>query len=122
MPEGSYSDSADEQVPYAVARQLRYDDVPVPYNFYLIPSKSLSVENKSIRISSLHYKGRADRILVINFYKNNMPTYGWELINLIEGDQTVMNYSNSSEICTILMIGDTSDITLTISLSPEDKK
>jgi hypothetical protein len=120
-PEGSYGDTPDEIVQYSVAKQLRYEDVPIPSNFSLVPSKSLAVENQSTRISSLQYKGRANKIRVINFYKTNMQTYGWELINLIEGGQTILNYSNGDEICTIVMTGSGSDITMTVSLSPKDK-
>ena len=121
-PEGAYSEESEEVVQYSVAKQLRYEDVPVPSNFHLIPSESLAVESQSTRISSLRYKGRVNRIRVINFYKTNMSTYGWELINLIESGQTIMNYSNGDEICTIVLTGSGSDITMTISLSPEDKR
>ncbi|MBN1872312.1 MAG: hypothetical protein JW800_07045 [Candidatus Omnitrophica bacterium] len=121
-PDETYRDTSGESIQYGVARQLRYEDVPVPNNFFPVPSESLAVESQSARISSMRYKGRADRIRVINFYKANMPTYGWELMNLIEGSQVIMNYSNGDEICTIVLMGEGGDITMTISLSPEDKK
>jgi len=119
-PEGSYEDPY-APARHAVATYLRYEDVPIPSTFLLIHQKSLSVESGSSRIASLHYQGRGNRIEIINFYKEYMPDYGWRLVNLIEGAQTIMNYSNGGEMCTIVMTGDYHKITLNISLSPEDK-
>ena len=120
-PDESYETDSYGYKRRSVATNLRYDDVPVPSNFSLVPSKSLAVESGTTRISSLHYRGRSSRIEIINFYKEYMENYGWNLINLIESTQAIMNYSNGEEICTIIMTGTGSDIELTISLSPEDE-
>jgi hypothetical protein len=117
------SDSYGGPGQYSEADQINtvrlHDDVPIPKNFRLEPSKSLAFENQDTRVSVLHYKGRVDHISVVNFYKAHMSDFGWRLINLIEGPQTFLNFENSSEMCTITMVQSGGTTGLTISISPK---
>ena len=103
---------------------LKFSDLPIPTGLKPLPQTSYSFENAGIRVAVLKYQGRANIDQVINFYKEQMPMYNWNLINIIEYGQRLLNFERENETCIITMqvAGFWNEDTLvTISLGPKSQ-
>lgn len=103
----------------AVASLLRFDDLPVPSGFKLIPNESVAFQNNSSRFAFLKYSGKANPDPLILFFKEQMPLYNWELVNLIEYGTKVMNFEKQDENCTVTIEGNASKAIVMVSLTPK---
>ena len=103
---------------------LKFSDIPIPAGLKSLPQTSYSFENAGVRVAVLKYQGRANVDQVINFYKEQMPMYNWNLINIIEYGQRLLNFERENETCIITMqiAGFWNEETLvTISLGPKSQ-
>lgn len=103
---------------------LKLSDIPIPAGLKPLPQKSYSFENAGTRVAVLKYQGRANIEQVINFYKEQMPAYNWNLINIIEYGQRLLNFERENETCIITV--ETAgfwneDALITISLGPKSQ-
>ena len=80
---------------------LKFEDVPVPAGFRLIDNESFTFQNDRMRVGLLKYAGSPDANRVVAFYKEQMPMYNWDLINVIEYGQRVMNFERSDQTCIV---------------------
>jgi len=103
---------------------LKFSDVPIPEGLKPLPQTSYSFENAGVRVAVLKYQGRANIDQLINFYKEQMPMYNWNLINIIEYGQRLLNFERENETCiiTIQVAGFWNEEALvTISLGPKSQ-
>jgi len=98
---------------------LKFNDIPVPAGFKLVPQDSYSFESAGVRVGLLKYKGKAQPQQVVNFYKEQMPMYSWGLLNVIEYGQCILNFEREQESCIVNMLANGKSITLTISVGPK---
>lgn len=99
----------------------RFNDIPIPWGFKLVPQDSYAFENAGMRVALLKYQGKANPDLVVNFYKEQMDMYNWNLINIIEYGQRMLNFERDNESCIINMQVKGNNITITISLGPKSQ-
>ncbi len=97
---------------------FRFEDIPVPKGFKFFIKDSVITEAGKIRAGTLIFKGKALPSEVTKFYKDNMPQYNWQLLNIIEGKQSLMNFKKKDEICTIRFEWQRTSGLLSISISP----
>jgi hypothetical protein len=103
---------------------LKFSDIPVPAGLKPLSQTSYSFENAGVRVGVLKYQGRAYIDQVINFYKEQMPMYNWNLINIIEYGQRLLNFERENETCIITMqIAGfwNEDVLVTISIGPKSQ-
>lgn len=103
---------------------LKFSDLPVPAGLKPLPQTSYSFENAGVRVGVLKYQGRANIDQVINFYKEQMPMSNWNLINIIEYGQRLMNFERENETCIITMQVAgfwNEDVLVTISIGPKSQ-
>lgn len=103
---------------------LKLSDVPIPAGLKALPQKSYSFENAGVRVAVLKYQGKANIDQVINFYKEQMPSYNWNLINIIEYGQRLLNFEREDETCiiTVQVAGFWGeDALVTVSLGPKSQ-
>ncbi len=100
---------------------LKFSDVPVPVGLRSLPEQSYSFESAGVRVGVLKYQGKANADQVINFYKEQMAMYNWNLVNLIEYGQRLMNFDRDNETCIISIEPKGSSVILTISLGPKSQ-
>ena len=101
---------------------IKFSDVPVPGGFKLLTQESYSFEAGGVRVGLLKYHGKADVDQVINFYKEQMAMYNWELLNVVEFGQRLMNFDRESESCIISLSPKGKNITITISVGPKTQR
>lgn len=105
-----------------VASILRFDDVPVPSGFLQISNESFIFQSESLRAGVLKYSGKSSPDVVMQFYKEQMPLYNWQLINLIEYGKKQLNYEKTGQSCIIMIEGARSKSVLTISVGPKSER
>jgi len=101
------------------ASSLRFSDIPVPLGFKLIVQQSYSFENSGVRVAMLKYKGRGTLDQVLNFYKEQMPLSKWNLLNITEFGQRLLNFERENETCIISMQSEFGGTLVTLSLGPK---
>ncbi len=115
---GAKSANAGSLEPQAI---LKFSDVPVPVGLKNLPTQSYSFESSGVRVGVLKYQGKNNPDQVVNFYKEQMPMYNWNLVNIVEYGQRLMNFERENESCIITMEPKGSAIILTISLGPKSQ-
>ncbi len=111
--------SPDSLSPQAL---LKFSDIPVPVGLKSLPEQSYSFESSGVRVGVLKYQGKNIPDQIVNFYKEQMPMYNWNLINIVEYGQRLMNFERESETCIITLqsIG-WGNTLLVISLGPKSQ-
>ncbi|MCM8784533.1 MAG: hypothetical protein NC818_07230 [Candidatus Omnitrophica bacterium] len=100
---------------------LKFADVPVPQGFKLIANESFIFQNENGRVGLLRYSGSPTADLVVNFYREQMPQYGWFLLNIVEYGRRVLNFEKQEESCIITLEPTTTKTIISISLAPKSK-
>jgi hypothetical protein len=98
---------------------LKFSDVPVPAGFKFLAQDSYSFESAGVRVGVLKYKGRANPDLVVNFYKEQMPMYNWNLLNIVEYGESLLNFERENESCIIGLLAKGRTVTITVSVGPK---
>ena len=98
---------------------LKFSDVPIPEGLKPLPQTSYSFENAGVRVAVLKYQGRANIDQLINFYKEQMPMYNWNLINIIEYGQRFLNFERENETCIVTLVAKGRKVVITASLGPK---
>ncbi len=98
---------------------LKVSDAPVPAGFKLIPQESYSFEAAGVRVSLLKYQGRANIDQVVSFYREQMAMYNWNLLNVVEYGQRLLNFDRESETCIVSLTPKGNSVMITISIGPK---
>lgn len=114
----SKSENSGALEPQAI---IRFSDVPVPVGLKSLPKDSYSFETSGVRVGVLKYQGKANADQVITFYKEQMAMYNWNLINIVEYGQRLMNFDRENETCIINIEPKGNTVTVTISLGPKSQ-
>jgi hypothetical protein len=104
--------------PQALAK---FADVPVPAGFKILPEESYSFESSGVRVGVLKYRGKANVEQVENFYKEQMPMYNWNFLNVVEYGERLLNFDRESETCIISLLSKGSQVNITITLGPKSQ-
>lgn len=100
---------------------LKFSDIPVPAGLKSLPDQSYSFESSGVRVGVLKYRGKNNPDQVVSFYKEQMPMYNWNLVNIVEYGQRLMNFERENESCIITLEPKGSAVILTISLGPKSQ-
>ncbi len=98
---------------------LKVSDAPVPAGFKLIPQESYSFEAAGVRVSLLKYQGKANIDQVVSFYREQMAMYNWNLLNVVEYGQRLLNFDRETETCIVSLTPKGSSVIITISIGPK---
>ena len=113
------SSGADTPRALEVATHLKFEDVPMPNGFRIIPDDSFIFDNDVTRFGILKYSGSADASTVARFYRDQMPLYNWRFINLMEFNMRIVNFDRDDQTCTIIIEPRHLGTVLTVSVAPK---
>jgi len=99
----------------------KFSDIPVPAGFKLLAQDSYSFESGGVRVAVLRYKGKGNPEQIESFYKDQMPMYNWNFLNVVEYGERLMNFDREAETCIISLKSRGNAIALTISLGPKSQ-
>ncbi len=111
--------SADKSL--EVSSTLRFDDVPIPIGFRTIDKESFAFRNDVTRVALLKYVGGKNADQVVAFYKEQMPMYNWNAINIIEYERRILNYEREGESCIVTIESQGRKSVVTIAISPKSR-
>lgn len=111
-----YYYSNEQQLQMASA--FRFPDLPIPEGFKFIPANSFIYESSEIRVGTMRYYGKAWPGSIVRFYKRYMARSGWQILNIIEGKETLLSFSNNQEICIVKFECSYGKGSLVITVSP----
>ncbi len=100
---------------------VKFIDIPVPAGFKIIPLDSYSFETAGVRVGVLRYQGKAKPEQAVNFYKEQMPMHNWNLLNVIQYGEMLLNFDRETETCIIQLIPRGNNMTISISLGPKSQ-
>lgn len=115
------SDPEKNKITLSVAPVLKFDDLPVPAGFKSMDKESFAFQNDKSRVALLKYYGGQTADQVVAFYKEQMASSNWDLVNIIEYDKKVLNYENSEESCIVTIQPQGGSSIVIISLSPRSR-
>lgn len=98
---------------------LKFNDIPIPSGFKAMPLDSYSFENAGLRVAVLKYRGKANADQVVSFYKEQMPIYGWNFLNVVEYGERLLNFERETETCIIRLTPKGNDTEIFISVGPK---
>lgn len=104
-----------------VASLLRFDDVPTPAGFKILEGESFAFQNDVTRVALLKYSGSRSADQAVWFYKEQMPMYKWNPINIIEYERRILNYEKESESCIVTIESRGRGSIITIAISPKSR-
>jgi len=122
FPQNESTSSADQnKVSLSVSPLLKFEDLPTPKGFKLLDKESFAFQNDKSRVALLKYYGGQNAEQVLAFYKEQMASFNWSLVNVIEYDRKVLNYENSEESCIITIQPNGGKSMVTVALSPKSR-
>ena len=104
-----------------VMSKLRFDDIPVPAGFKLDQDKSFIFQTEGTRVALLKYTGRAKLQDLVEFYKEQMGLYNWELLNVVEYGRSILSFERGGQSCIITIDSKRMSKIITISVAPKAK-
>jgi len=107
--------------PLEPAPLLKFSDVPVPQGFKLLANESFIFQNENGRVGLLRYAGSPTADQVVSFYREQMPQYGWFLLNIVEYGRRVLNFDKQNESCIITVEPTTTKTLISISIGQKSK-
>jgi len=103
------------------AAMLKMQDVPVPAGFVFVPEESYAFQSTNFRAGLLRYKGKGGGDQVIVFFKEQMPMYGWNLVNIVEYERRLLSFEKDQETCIIIVEGKDNRSVITVSIAPKSQ-
>jgi len=100
--------------------RYRIADLPVPDNYRLDEDKSFIFETVNLKTGILVYSGGSDMTDVVEFYKEEMPKYGWSLVHLFQHKEANMLFEKEDWVCNITLKGSWSSNSLSLRIAPKD--
>ena len=82
---------------------LKFTDIPIPVGVKSLPEQSYSFVSSGVRVGVLKYQGKNNPDQIVDFYKEQMPMYNWDLINIVEYGQRLLNFERENETCIITL-------------------
>jgi hypothetical protein len=98
---------------------IKFADIPIPSGFKPLLHDSYSFQTSNVRVAVLKYSGRPDAERVFLFFKEQMPLYGWNLLNTIEYGRRLLNFEKENESCIITIEPKKLSTEFIISLGPK---
>lgn len=122
LPQGELAgDAGSNKVSLSVAPILKFEDLPTPSGFRILDKESFAFQNDKSRVALLKYYGAQSAEQVLAFYKDQMTSFNWSLVNIIEYDRKVLNYENSEESCIITIQPQGGKSMVTVAISPKSR-
>jgi len=86
-----------------LAPDFRISDIPVPAGFEIVREGTFVFQNPLLDVGKIRYVGKQPLTSVAQFYIDEMPRYGWKLLNIAEHDTITLYYDKTDKTATILI-------------------
>jgi len=78
------------------------NNIPLYPKFKYLPDKSFFFESNGVKAGVMVFQGKAKVGDMVNFYKQEMPSYGWTLVSVYQyGNQALLDFTAPEKTCQI---------------------
>ena len=95
-----------------------FDDIPIPLNSKLDREKSIIISKTRGWLGRLTFDTSEKQITVFDFFRNELPKFGWKKLSEVSSDTSLLNYQNQSRIASIQISDNTfygTNVAITVS-------
>ena len=78
-----------------------FNDFPIPVNSKLIKDQSIIMAKKNGWLGRLSFSTSESQLTVYDFFRNELPKFGWKKISEISSDSSLLNYQNEKRFASI---------------------
>ena len=78
-----------------------FDDLPIPLNSKLDKKESIIFSKKDGWLGRLTFDTSEKQIDVFDFFRNELPKFGWKKLSEISSETSILNYQNKSRLALI---------------------
>ena len=78
-----------------------FNDFPIPINSKLIKDQSIIIAKKDGWLGRLSFTTSESQLIVYDFFRNELPKFGWKKISEISSDSSLLNYQDESRFASI---------------------
>lgn len=103
------------------AALLKFSDIPVPAVFKFAPEESYAFQTTGFRAGLLKYNGKAGGEQAVVFFKEQMPLYNWQLLNIVEHGRRMLSFEKENETCIITIDEKGNRADITVSVAPKSQ-
>ena len=103
------------------AALLKFSDIPVPAVFKFAPEESYAFQTTGFRAGLLKYTGKATGEQAVVFFKEQMPLYNWQLLNIVEHGRRMISFEKENETCIITIDEKANKAGITVSVAPKSQ-
>ena len=79
----------------------QFDDIPIPVNSKLIREDSIIISRKVGWSGRLVFDTSENQIDVFDFFRNELPKFGWKKISEVSSESSLLNYQNNQRFASI---------------------
>ena len=96
----------------------QFDDIPIPIGSKLNQEDSIIISKKNSWLGRLVFDSTKRQLLVFDFFRNELPKFGWKKLSEVRAENSLLNYTNDERIASIQifsnpLIGSKVSITVT---------
>lgn len=119
MMGGAPEPPADVAVGIPLAPNFRIADIPVPAKFEFDREKSFVFQNNVVEVGRIQYAGKDHINDVAQFYLDEMPRYGWKLLNMTEYGNVLLLFDKEGEAANVMLMPKGRGTIIQISFFPK---
>ncbi len=96
----------------------QFDDVPIPMKSELIKDDSIIISKQGGWLGRLVFETGKNQLEAFDFFRNELPKFGWKKLSEIRSDSSLLNYSNKNRLASIQIVDNTffgSTISITVT-------
>ncbi|MBF92046.1 MAG: hypothetical protein CMP34_04480 [Rickettsiales bacterium] len=96
----------------------QFDDIPIPMGSKLIKDDSIIISKQNGWLGRLVFDNGDNQLEIFDFFRNELPKFGWKKLSEIRSERSLLNYSNNSRLASIQIIDNTffgSMVTITVT-------
>ena len=81
----------------------QFDDIPIPVGSTLDQQNSIIISKKQLWLGRLTFQSTKKQLEVFDFFRNELPKFGWKKLSEVQADSSLLNYVNESRIASIII-------------------
>jgi|TARA_B100000282_G_scaffold289322_1_gene258942 hypothetical protein len=78
-----------------------FDDIPIPLNSKLDKKESIIISKRNGWLGRLTFNTSQTQITVFDFFRNELPKFGWKKLSEISSETSLLNYQNRTRFASI---------------------
>ena len=80
----------------------QFDDIPIPVGSTLDQQNSIIISKRQSWLGRLTFQSTKKQLEIFDFFRNELPKFGWKKLSEVQADSSLLNYVNESRIASII--------------------